>query len=59
MINIYQDEETVIRHCEFIKKHTKVNTNSKVVREAVRQYYVKLKDDKRQELINKLEDLEK
>ena len=59
MINIYNDELTTLKHCEFIKSHTKLTTNSKVVREAISQYYTQLKEQKKQALLNRLEELEK
>ena len=59
MINIYNDELTTLKHCEFIKAHTKLTTNSKVVREAINQYYTQLKEQKKQALLNRLEELEK
>ena len=59
MINIYQDEETTLKHCEFIKQHTKLTTNSKIARKAIEQYYTQLKEQKREALLNRLEELEK
>ena len=59
MINIYQDEETTLKHCEFIKAHTKLTTNSKIARKAIEQYYTQLKEQKREALLNRLEELEK
>jgi hypothetical protein len=59
MINIYKDEEQVLKDCEFIKQHTKLTTNSKVVREAINVYYTQIKEQKKQALLNRLEDLEK
>ncbi len=59
MINIYKDDETILKHCEFIKQHTKLTTNSKVVRESISQYYTQLKQQKKEALLNRLEELEK
>jgi hypothetical protein len=59
MINIYKDEKQVLKDCEFIKQHTKLTTNSKVVREAINVYYTQIKEQKREALLNRLEELEK
>ena len=59
MLKINVDEETFINHCQFIKKHTKFTTRSKIVREAVKVYVDNLKAEKRQALLNRIEDLEK
>ncbi len=58
--------DTIDKHCEFIKKHTKKATITKAVSEAIEFYYKHLKNEaiqsKKNEIILKkleLEDLEK
>ena len=59
MINIYKDESDTIKQCEFIRSHSRLTTNAKIVRVAVKAYHDGIKSKVRESLLNRLEDLEK
>ena len=59
MLKINVNEETFISHCDFIKQYTKLTTRSKIVREAVKVYAENIKAEKKQALLNRIEELEK
>ena len=59
MLKINVNEQTFIKHCDFIKQYTKLTTRSKIVREAVKVYADNLKAEKKQALLNRLKELEK
>ena len=59
MLKINVDEQAFISHCDFIKQYTKLTTRSKIVREAVKVYAENLKAEKKQALLNRIEELEK
>ena len=52
-------ESTFKNHCEFIKAHTTHKTNTGVVKDALRHYYLKVREDKKEQLKNELKELEK
>ena len=53
------DSDSFKKHCDFIKENTTHKTNTKLVREAVRNYYLQVREESVQELKNKLKELEK
>tara|TARA_R110001606_G_scaffold378794_1_gene538594 strand:- start:1304 stop:1483 length:180 start_codon:yes stop_codon:yes gene_type:complete len=59
MINIYKDELETIKQCEFIRNHSKLTTNAKIVRVAVKAYHDEIKSKAREALLNRLEELER
>lgn len=59
MFYLNVDEKAFIEDCEFIKQYTKLTTRSKIVREAVKVYAENIKAEKKQALLNRIEDLEK
>ena len=47
------------KHCDFIKENTTHKTNTKLVREAVRHYYLQVREESKEDLKKRLEELEK
>ena len=58
-IRLINHSDTFKKHCEFIKKNMSCNTYTGAIKEAVRIAYLKLKEDKKEELERQLKDLEK
>ena len=52
-------ESTFRGHCDFIKENTTHKTNVGVVKDALRYYYLKVKEDRKEQLRNELEELER
>ena len=59
MQHIKIDSEAFKKQCQFIRENTNCTTLSSTVREAVRIAYIKVREDKKQELKSQLEELEK
>lgn len=58
-MRINLQSETLDKHCQFIKDNTIHKTTTSLVREAVRQYYFKVREEKKESLKEQLRELEK
>jgi hypothetical protein len=59
MQHIKIDSEAFKKQCQFVKDNTIHTTSTSVVREAMRVYYLQVKEDKTEELRKQLKELEK
>ena len=57
--NIKINSDAFDKQCKFIKENTTCNTKTSIVRQAVRNFYLQVREDKKQELKSQLEELEK
>ena len=58
-MKIQINESTFKNHCDFIKENTTHNTNTSIVKDALRFYYLKVREDRKEQLENELKELEK
>ena len=58
-MKIQINETTFKNHCDFIKANTTHKTNTSIVKDALRHYYLKVREDRKEQLRNELKELEK
>lgn len=58
-IRLKNHSESFKKQCQFIKENTCSSTYTGTIREAVRIAYMKVKEDKKEELKRQLKELEK
>ena len=59
MQHIKIDSEAFKKQCKFIKDNTIHTTSTSIVREAMRVYYLQVKEEKTEDLKRQLKELEK